>query len=138
MKGVTRPEEIDSEFATAVHRGDLDQLCALHEDDAVVIAPPGEQGAGGRRDGLPAIRDHLAALLAMQPRMTILASQAHTKGDLPLLSSHWRATVALANGRHAELEAHGSELARRQPDGGWRHIIDNPEAPTNVGRELVR
>ena len=115
-----------AEFADAVSRGDLDRLCALYERDAVVIAPAGETGAGERRDGIDAIRSHLAQLLAMQPAMKILASQAHARGELALLSSHWVATVTLPGRSRADIEGRGSELARRQPDGTWRLVIDNP------------
>lgn len=121
-----RPDALHADFAEAVNRGDLDQLCALYERDAVVIAPPGETGARERRDGVDAIRSHLAQLLAMRPAMKILASQAHAQGDLALLSSHWVATVTLPDGRRADIEGRGSELARRQPDATWRLVIDNP------------
>lgn len=122
----TRPDAIHAEFADAVNRRDLERLCVLYEPDAIVIAPPGEAGGGQRREGIDAVRSHLAALLAMSPTMTIVASQAHEQGDLALLSSHWRATVTLPDGRTTDIEGRGSELARRQPDGTWRLAIDNP------------
>lgn len=123
---MTRPEDIHAEFAAAANSGDLDRLCALYEEQAVVIAPPGEEGPSDRREGIAAIRSHLEHLLAMRPTMTILASPTHRHGDLALLSSHWRATVNLPHGGQGELESHGSELARRQPDGSWRLLVDNP------------
>ena len=123
---VTAPEQIHATFAEAVNRRDLERLVGLFEDDAVVIAPAGEQGAGERRDGIDAIRAHLQRLLAMQPHMTIVASRGHRNGDLALLSSHWRSTVTTPEGGQAEIEGRGAELARRQPDGTWRLVIDNP------------
>jgi ketosteroid isomerase-like protein len=123
---ITNPADIHHEFAAAASSGDLDRLIQLYERGATVISPPGEQGPGERREGIEAIRAHLNGLLAMQPKMRILASKAHEKGDLALLSSHWQAQVRLPDGREHELEGHGSELARRQPDGSWLLVIDNP------------
>jgi uncharacterized protein (TIGR02246 family) len=120
------PEDIHHEFAAAASAGDIDRLLRLYEPDAVVISPPGEHRAGERREGLDAIREHLTSLLGMRPQMEIQASQAHRKDDLALLSSRWRATVTLPDGASTELSGHGSELARRQPDGTWRLVIDNP------------
>jgi uncharacterized protein (TIGR02246 family) len=119
-------EEIHREFASAASAGDVDRLLKLYEPDAVVISPPGESGSGERREGLDAIRRHLTSLVAMRPQMQVEASQVHVKDDLALLSSRWRATVALPDGSATELAGHGSELARRQPDGSWRLVIDNP------------
>src|SRR2546428_9138457 len=122
----TMPEDIHAEFAAAVNAGDFDHLCELFEHGAVVIAPPGEQGAGERLDGIAAIRAHLERLLAMRPEMTIVASQAHRLGDLALLSSHWRADATHPGGRPTEMGARGTELGRPPPDGSWRLGIDNP------------
>lgn len=122
----TRPEDIHREFASAASDGDLERLLALYQPDAVVISPPGEHAPGQRREGLEAIKAHLSGLLQMKPQMEILASQVHQKGDLALLSSRWHARVRLPDGRDAELDGHGSELARRQADGSWLLVIDNP------------
>ena len=123
---IKNPAEIHHEFAAAASARDLERLLALYEPDATVIAPPGEQSAGRRRDGFEAIKAHLEGLLAMQPEMRILASQVHEKGDLALLSSRWQATVTLPGGSQRQLEGNGSELARRQAGGGWLLVIDNP------------
>ena len=121
-----RPEHIHAAFADAVNSRDLDRLVELFEEDAVVVAPAGEQGTGERREGLEAIRGHLERLLAMRPTMTVLASAVHQRGDLALLSSHWRAVMNPPDGQSFPVEARGSELARRQADGTWRLAIDNP------------
>jgi ketosteroid isomerase-like protein len=47
-------------------------------------------------------------------------------GDLAESSSHWRCDATTPDGTPVQLEYRGSELARRQPDGSWRIIIDNP------------
>lgn len=115
------PEEIHQRFAEAVNTSSLEALVDLYEPNATVVERTGE-----RTEGIDRIRQHLEQLLAMRPRMTIEASSVHRKDDLALLSSHWRATATAPDGSQVRMEFHGSELARQQPDGSWRIILDNP------------
>ena len=114
-------EDIHRLFAEAVNASNLDALVALYEPDAAVIERTGE-----RTEGVDNIRQHLAHLLTMRPRITIQGSRVHRKGDLALLSSHWIATATAPDGSPVRMEFHGAELAREQPDGTWRLILDNP------------
>ena len=82
--------------------------------------------SGERTEGIEAIKQHLAQLLGMRPRMRIVGSRAYPKGDLALLSSHRGAEATAPHGSPVRMEFHGSELARRQPGGTWRLILDNP------------
>jgi len=45
------------------------------------------------------------------------------QGDIALLSNCWTSTVG-----DDELSAVTAEVARRQSDGTWKYIIDNPDA----------
>jgi ketosteroid isomerase-like protein len=87
---------------------------------------------GERKEGTEAIREHLRNLLSLEPAMTILNSRAVIAGEFAQLSSHWQATAVAPDGSAVELEYHGSELARRQPDGSWRLVIDNPWGATST------
>jgi uncharacterized protein (TIGR02246 family) len=114
-------EELHGLFADACNRGDLAALEHLYEPDATVIERSGE-----RTEGIEAIKQHLAQLVGMQPRMRIEGSRAYATGELALLSSHWVAEATTPDGSPVRMEFHGSELARRQPDGTWRLVLDNP------------
>lgn len=118
---VPSPEDKHRYFAEACNAGDADALLALYEPDAIVV-----ERNGDRTQGTEAIRTHIARLLAMRPTMRLLGSSTVVNGDLAQLSSWWRCTVVLPDGAPTELEFHGSELDRRQPDGSWLIVIDNP------------
>lgn len=122
------PAAIHRRFCEACNAGDLDGLVELYEPGAVIVERTGE-----RREGTEAIREHLAGLLSMRPAMTILDSRTVIAGDLAQLSSHWQATAVAPDGSGVELEYHGSELARHQPDGSWRLVIDNPWGAASIG-----
>ena len=108
-------------FAEACNSGDIEKLLAMYEPDAIVV-----ERTGALTQGTAAIREHLEKLLAMKPTMQIVASTAVVNGGLAQLSSWWRCTATAPDGSAIEIESHGSELDRRQPDGTWRIVIDNP------------
>jgi uncharacterized protein (TIGR02246 family) len=118
---ISDPARIHQRFCEACNAGDLDRLLALYESGAAIVERTGEI-----IQGTDAIRQHLSGLLAMRPAMEILNSKTAVVGELAQLSSHWRCRVIAPDGAPAELEYHGSELSRRQPDGSWRIAIDNP------------
>jgi ketosteroid isomerase-like protein len=41
-------------------------------------------------------------------------------------------TVDAGDGQRAELEGTSMEVARREPDGGWRYVIDDPSSSTSA------
>jgi len=45
------------------------------------------------------------------------------QGDIALLSNRWTATFD-----GADISASSAEVARRQSDGTWKYVIDNPDA----------
>jgi uncharacterized protein (TIGR02246 family) len=124
---IADPAAIHDRFCEACNAGDLDRLVELYESDAVIVERTGE-----RKEGTEAIREHLRNLLSLEPAMTILNSRAVIAGEFAQLSSHWQATAVAPDGSAVELEYHGSELARRQPDGSWRLVIDNPWGATST------
>ena len=108
-------------FAEACNSGDIETLLAMYEPDAIVV-----ERTGALTQGTTAIREHLERLLSLKPTMEIVASTAVVNGNLAQLSSSWRCTATAPDGSAVELEFRGSELDRRQPDGTWRIVIDNP------------
>ena len=50
--------------------------------------------------------------------------------DIALLSNDWRFA-----GAGMELASRTSEVARRQPDGNWKYVIDHPYAGSDLPSE---
>jgi enoyl-CoA hydratase len=122
---VINPEDLQHVFAERANAGDLQGLIALYEDGAAFVGPDGTDATGS-----DAIRDRLEGLLAMAPQITPTSSRAVMAGDVALLSNRWRMTLGPSDGERAELEGASTEVARRQPDGSWRYVIDDPASAT--------
>jgi ketosteroid isomerase-like protein len=104
------PNDLAGQFMQAAKAGDVDGLVRLYEESAVLELPDGGQAVGHG-----AIRDFYAAMLAAQPTFDQATSQrpALVNGDLAL--------TGVGVGEDAT-----AEVARRQPDGTWRWVLDRP------------
>jgi ketosteroid isomerase-like protein len=104
------PEDLSRLFVERANAGDVDGLVALYEQNAVLAFPPGEVIIGSW-----AIRQAYKRLLADRPTFTAGEQQPVLRcGDLALTSTHLVGGGATV------------EVARRQPDGTWLWVIDQP------------
>jgi uncharacterized protein (TIGR02246 family) len=110
------PEDIHALLAAAVNAGDLDAFVELHEPDATVIVPPD----GRRVSGRDAIREAVRPVFALGPTAEIELVDKLQSGDLALTFA--RVEVLGSATR-------GTVVSRRQADGSWRIVLDNPMSP---------
>ncbi len=103
-----QPEDLDRLFLERANAGDVDGVVDLYEPHAVLAFPPGHLAVGTQ-----AIREVYADLLAGRPRLTGVIRPAIRNGDIAVTS-----TVRAGNAT--------VEVARRQPDGSWLWLIDQP------------
>ena len=118
---VQRPEEIHAAFTTAFNAGDTAALMALYETDASLAPAPGEVVTG-----TAAIREALDGLLALKGNMTIDTVRVIAANDVALLHGSWILSGTDPDGNPVELAGRNTEVVRRQPNGSWRFIVDNP------------
>ena len=105
-----RPEDLGTFFLERANAGDVEGLVALYEPEAVLAVSP-ERLATGHEE----IREFYASLLAGRPAFSSAGQQpAIRHGDLALTSTRLTGGGATV------------EVARRQPDGSWRWVIDQP------------
>jgi ketosteroid isomerase-like protein len=123
--GAARPGEVGKLFEELFAAGDLDGLLDLYEDGAVFT------NARGAHTGSEEIREVLAGYLSTGASITMNESVAFEAGDLALV--HWSWTMGFPDGREAVGAT--AEVLRRQPDGSWRFLIDNPDGPALIGHE---
>jgi ketosteroid isomerase-like protein len=105
-----KPEDLSRLIVERLNSGDVAGLVALYEPNAVLALPNG-QVATGSEEIRNAYQDIVADRPTFQPgqRLPTLVN-----GDLALTSTH------LGEGGVT------AEVARRQPDGTWLWVIDQP------------
>lgn len=116
------PENLHRLFAERANAGDLDGLIALYEPHATLVGPD-----GGLSQGIEAMRERLEGLLAMSPKITPISStRVLIVGDLALMSGSWHMTFGSDESSTSGFRGTSTEVARRQADGTWRYVIDDP------------
>lgn len=119
------PEETHALLAEAFNNGDLDALLRVYEENAVLVAPPDEVVATGREE----IRKALEPAFALRPSARIEVVKKLQSDGLALTQARWSLVGADAEGQRVELGGEGSIVSRRQADGSWRIVLDNPIRP---------
>jgi uncharacterized protein (TIGR02246 family) len=107
-----KPEDITRLFVERSNAGDAAGVAALYEPDAVLAYPPGGQTVG--RD---AIRELWAKVLAESPHF-------EPEQPLPTLIS---GDIALTSTPPNDGAGARAQVVRRQPDGSWLRLLDQPE-----------
>lgn len=117
----TTLEQLHVLFVDAVNAHDLDALLDLYE-----TYPTGADLDGNTLRGTTAMRRFLADFLAVTHSIEATTRKVLATNDIGLLSSHWLAHIRAPDGENLTAEGSSAEVARRQPDGTWRFIIDDP------------
>ncbi len=125
---VATPQALLDAFFRAFNAGDLDATLALYEPNAALVAEPGKVA-----HGMAALREALGAFLEMKPKLAPEKSELITAGDLALSLVKWTLNGTGPDGKPLTMTGTSSDVARRQPDGTWRLVIDNPWGTAIVG-----
>ena len=102
------PEDLDRLFLEHANAGDVEGVVALYEPEAVLAVAPGRLAVGTQ-----AIRQVYTELLASPPAFTGEIRPAIRNGDIAITSTTRAGNATV-------------EVARRQPDGAWLWMIDQP------------
>jgi ketosteroid isomerase-like protein len=107
-----KPEDLTRLFVERANNRDAAGIAALYEEKAVMAYPPGSQTVG---------RDAIRALWEK-----ILANAPHFEQEppLPTLIS---GEIALTSTPPKDGAGARAQVARRQPDGTWLRLLDQPE-----------
>lgn len=118
-----KPEECDILLMEALQRKDLETVVALYEPNATFILDSGEAVTGQA-----AIREALKAWIAFDEVSFTTEIEAFQSSDenLAITRGTWSATTKGTDGNPVTLTGKNAEVVRRQPDGTWLFVIDNP------------
>jgi len=120
---IESPEHLHRAFQDAFNRHDLESIVALYEPGAVLA------GTGGAARGLDAIRERYRGVLAMHPSIDVQTLGVNLAGNLAMLHGKWIMHETGPDGTRVRRDGRNTETARRQLDGRWLFVIDNPSVP---------
>ena len=120
-KRAKTPAELHSHFLQAINAGDLDGLLALYREDSYFL--PSD---GGEAHGCKQIRAAFCMLVALRPTVQFSTRRIVDNGDFALLSADWIMRATGPDGSPIEMAGRSMEVARRDPEGNWYYLIDDP------------
>jgi uncharacterized protein (TIGR02246 family) len=113
------PEDLTRLFVERANAKDAAGIAALYEEDAVMAYPPGEVTAGRE------------AIRAFWEKALPAAARFQPESPLPTLVSGDLALTATPPKDGAGARA---QVVRRQADGSWLRVLDQPEFVTIPAR----
>jgi uncharacterized protein (TIGR02246 family) len=120
------PQELSDRFEQEFNAHNLEGVLALYEPTASFVAPPEGRVATGHA----ALREVLQAFLAAKPQMKLTVKRLVHSDNIALMISEWAMTGTGPDGKALQMGGRASDVLRRQPDGTWRVVIDNPMGTT--------
>jgi uncharacterized protein (TIGR02246 family) len=133
MKQTTRIQATVDTMTSAFGRGDIDGIMGTYEPGAVVVGEPGVPISGTQ-----ALRAMFAGFIAVNPTFTFLDHEIIEAGDIALHSSTWRMTGNAPDGSPVEQGGLSVVVLRRQANGDWLMVIDNPYGDQILKRAVTR
>lgn len=121
MTELKDPREAVKASEVAIKAGDVDSMVNLYEPEAMFVSAPGQAATGSE-----ATRQTIAGFLAAKPRFELNIGSFHQAADLALESYEWKLEGTDRDGMPMVLSGTGSAVLRRQADGRWLYVIDNP------------
>jgi uncharacterized protein (TIGR02246 family) len=115
------PEQVLESIVDGINSGDLESLMPLYESEAAFATQPGTLA-----HGTPGVREALTGFISMKGKLDLEVTRVLEVGDLALVIGVWSFNGTGPDGEPVRLAAKNADVLRRQTDGTWRFVIDNP------------
>jgi uncharacterized protein (TIGR02246 family) len=117
------PLDVDRMFVRAMNDGDIETIMSLYTADTVFVQGPGKSNVTGLDD----LRALLLEFLAYNATLRVELKQFVQADDIAFFSVRWvMEGTDPATGEPVRLTSADGNVVRRQPDGSWKTLIDNP------------
>lgn len=120
-------------MTTAFHQGDIDGIMRTYEPTAVVV---GEPGAPVQGDG--PLRAMFAGFISAKAHFTFDGHEVVAAGDVALHLTPWKMTGVAPDGSPITRAGLSVAVLRRQADGKWLMVIDDPFGDATLQRAVER
>ena len=113
----------------AFNRGDIEAILNFYEAGATMVVEPGRLATG--QSELRRTYEWILGNIKGSARQN--RTHVIEVGDIALFTSQWSFNGTTADGASVARESYASVVLRKQPDGGWRIVVDNSWGPAVLG-----
>jgi len=121
MSNKMSPEAVLNSIVEGINTGDIDSLMMLYEDDACFASQPGQLAKSPE-----SVRQCLRNFIDLKGKLDLKVKRVLQASDLALVTSEWTFSGTGSDGNPVNMVAKAADVLRRQVDGSWRFVIDNP------------
>ena len=122
-------QRVDEIFQEAMNEGDLDKAMALYDENAVFVQAPGKPAI----TGLDNIREVIREFQSIKPKLKVEIVQFVEAEDVAFYTLKWEIEGTSPEGEKIQMSSYDGNVAKRQADGSWKTIIDNPFHAHHIG-----
>jgi uncharacterized protein (TIGR02246 family) len=120
MNDLRSPDGVIRRFSALLNARDVDGAIALYEPAAAFVAEPGRWVTG-----TDDIRAALQRFAALEPELEGEIESVREAGGVALVVNRWSLRGRGPDGP-VEMGGRSADVLRRQEDGRWRVVIDDP------------
>ena len=118
------PKQCDDLFARYLNAGDVDGVTSLYEPKGCLVMESGAVARGPR-----AIRKAIATFASLQPKLVMNVTRIIKAGDdVAVLYNDWTLSGFQPDGTPFTDQGKATEIVRRQRNGTWKYVVDDPRA----------
>lgn len=120
MSGHT-PLETVEQLIEAMNGGNTERAVSSYQEGGALV-----QGPGDVVIGTEALREAFETMAAGGFKVTTKNYEIIEVGDIALYCAEWSANGTAPDGSPIEIGGKSADVLRRQPDGKWLIVLDNP------------
>ena len=120
---------VDEIFQEAMNECDLEKAMSLYAENAVFVQEPGKPVI----IGLDNIRKAIEEFQAIKPELKVEVLQFIEVDDVAFFTLKWEIKGTSPEGEEIHVSSYDGNVVKRQPDGTWKTLIDNPFHAHHIG-----
>ena len=115
------PKEFLASYVEGFNAGDVNSLIIMYEADACFVSQSGQI-----INGLENIRQGLQSFIDLNGKLDTKVKGVIQTSDIALVNTEWSFNGTGPDGKAVTITGKATDVLRRQSDGNWHILIDNP------------
>ena len=113
--------EVIEKMTSSFHNRDIEGVMASYEPEAVIVFEPGAPVSGHQL-----LREMFQGAFTISPKFVYSGHEVFVSGDIATHFAPWTMTGKAADGTEIKQSGLSVAVLRKQADGSWLMIFDNP------------